>query len=122
MESLIFQLIPFVYDQLSGLSGSCVLVVSLLNAIISNKMEKLPSQGIGEKAFKQQREDYTMDNTMNIVCGHAKRSIEEIARGEMLSNSVKAVVIDKVFVFCILFATHYKLHDYNYKKIQKCRK
>ena len=35
-------------------------------------MEKLPSQGIGKKAFKQQHEDYTMDNTINIVYGHAK--------------------------------------------------
>ena len=29
---------------------------------------------------------------------------------------------DSLYLFIYLFTTHYKLHDYDYKKIQKCRK
>ncbi|KAL9967208.1 hypothetical protein ACROYT_G025386 [Oculina patagonica] len=51
-KSLIFQLIPFVWDLLNGVTDSCVEVFSPLNAIISDQIEKLESKGIDVKVFK----------------------------------------------------------------------
>ena len=44
-KSLIFQLVPFTLDYLTKVNTSCVLVVSPLNAIISDQTEKLESRG-----------------------------------------------------------------------------
>lgn len=52
-KSLIFQLDPSTLDYLTKVNNSCVLVVSPLNAIISDQIEKLQSRGIGVKVFKQ---------------------------------------------------------------------
>ena len=52
-KSLIFQLVPFVMDRLEKVSHSCVLVVSPLNAIISDQIEKLKERGVGVKVLKE---------------------------------------------------------------------
>ena len=52
-KSLIFQLVSFTLDYLTKVNTSCVLVVSPLNAIICDQLEKLESWCIGVKVFKQ---------------------------------------------------------------------
>jgi len=41
---------------------------------------------------------------------------------ETQRNCAKYAKSKILLLFIYLFTTHYKLHDYNYKKIQKCRK
>ena len=53
-KSLIFQLVTFTLDYLTKVNTSCVLVVSPLNAIISDQIEKLESRGIEQSRFSTQ--------------------------------------------------------------------
>jgi len=100
MIQMIFQLIPFVCDQLSGTSDSCVIIVSPLNAIISDQIEKLTSRGVGVKVFKN--EDFTpsVGDSVKFLYGHAEVFVENTAVKKLLrtrsfQNRVKAVVIDE---------------------------
>ena len=52
-KSFIFQLVPFVVDRHEKVSHSCVLVVSPLNAIILDQIEKLKEKGVGVKVLKE---------------------------------------------------------------------
>lgn len=100
-KSLIFQLIPFVVDHLEKVNNSCVLVVSPLNAIISDQIEKLKSRGIGVKVLKKGSEDVipTLEDDVKFVYGHAEAFVENDAVRKLLRSSfkerIKAVVIDE---------------------------
>ena len=101
-KSLIFQLIPLVWDQLYGLCDSCVLIVSPLNAIISDQIEKLKSRDIGVEVLKRENQDIiqTVDGKTKFVYGHAEVFVENAAVRTLLRNRsfqkrVKAVVIDE---------------------------
>ena len=101
-KSLIFQLIPFVCDQLDGTTDSCVLVVSPLNAIISDQIEKLTSRGIDIVVFKQGNEDFipSVKDTVKFIYGHAEVFVEsaalkKILRDKCFQRRVKAVCIDE---------------------------
>lgn len=101
-KSLIFQLIPFVWDSLNGVTDSCVVVVSPLNAIISDQIEKLESKGIDVKVFKHgaQVDDEipTIGDTVKFIYGHAEvfvNSLKKLLRDKKFQNRVKAVVIDE---------------------------
>ena len=73
-KSLIFQLVPFVADRLEKVSHSCVLVVSPMNAIISDQIEKLKERGVGVKALKEYDHfmNQSIDDTVKFVYGHAE--------------------------------------------------
>ena len=100
-KSLIFQLIPFVCDSLNGVSDSCVIVVSPLNAIISDQIEKLMSRGIGVKVFKHGDEvNPSIDDSIKFVYGHAEVFVEnsevrKCLREKCFQRRVKALVIDE---------------------------
>ena len=68
-KSLIFQLDPSTLDYLTKVNNSCVLVVSPLNAIISDQIEKLESRGIGVKVFKQRYQGVvtTIDDDVKFI-------------------------------------------------------
>ena len=68
-KSLIFQLVPFVVDHLDKVNNSCVLVVSPLNAIISDQIEKLKARGVGVQIFKQGSQEIipSIDETVKFV-------------------------------------------------------
>ena len=100
-KSLIFQLVPFVVDRPEKVSHSCVLVVSPLNAIISDQIEKLKERGIGVKVLKEDDQfvNQSIDDTVKFVRGHAEafvgnQSVRTLPRSSF-RNSVKAVVIDE---------------------------
>ena len=48
--------------------------------------------------------------------------VVRISTGLKGKNCVCICICICIYLFIYLFTTHYKLHDYNYKKIQKCRK
>lgn len=101
-KSLIFQLIPLVCDSMSGRTDSVVIVVSPLNAIISDQIQKLESRGIGVRVFKHGVEEVVpaVDDTVKFVYGHAEVFVEnsglrKLLRDKSFQNRVKAVVIDE---------------------------
>lgn len=101
-KSLIFQLIPFVWDLLNGVTDSCVLIVSPLNAIISDQIEKLKSRGIGVRVVKHEDEEAipSVDETVKFIYGHAEVFVESVGFKKLLKDKrfqsrVKAVVIDE---------------------------
>ena len=101
-KSLIFQLIPLLWDSMHGRTDSVVLVVSPLNAIISDQIQKLQTRGIGVRVFKQGIEAIvpTVDDTVKFVYGHAEVFVEnsglrKLLRDKSFQNRVKAVVIDE---------------------------
>ena len=101
-KSLTFQLIPFVCDQLDGTTDSCVLVVSPLNAIISDQIKKLTSRGIDIVVFKEGNEDFIppVKDTVKFIYGHAEVFVESAAlkkslRDKCIQRRVKAVCIDE---------------------------
>lgn len=69
-----FQLVPFTLDYLTKVNTSCVLVVSPLNTIILDQIEKLESRGIGVKVFKQGYQGVvaTIDDDFKFIYGHAE--------------------------------------------------
>lgn len=100
-KSLIFQLVPFLVDRLEKVSDSCVLVVSPLNAIISDQIEKLKERGVGVTVLKEgdQFVNPSIDDTVNFVHGHAEAFVGNESVRTLLRSSfrdrVKAVVIDE---------------------------
>lgn len=100
-KSLIFQLVPFVVDHLDKVNNSCVLVVSPLNAIISDQIEKLKARGVGVQIFKQGSQEIipSIDETVKFVYGHAEAFVENSSVKALLKSSfkdrIKAVVIDE---------------------------
>ena len=100
-KSLIFQLVPFTLDYLTKVNNSCVLVVSPLNAIISDQIEKLQSRGIGVKVFKQGYQGVvtTIDDDVKFIYGHAKVFAEnDSVKGLLRSpfkDRIKTIVIDE---------------------------
>ena len=98
-KSLIFQLVPFVVDRLEKVSNSCVLVVSPLNAIISDQIEKLKERGVGVKVLKEDDQFVNIDDTVKFVYGHAEAFVGSQSVRSLLRSSfkdrVKAVVIDE---------------------------
>ena len=100
-KSLIFQLVPFVADSLHQISNSCVVVVSPLNAIIFDQIEKLKAQGIGVRVFKQGIEEanLSIDENVKFLYGHAEVFVESSSLRTLFRSSfkdrVKAVVIDE---------------------------
>ena len=100
-KSLIFQLVPFVVDRLEKVSHSFVLVVSPLNAIISDQIEKLKERGVGVKVLKEydQFVNQSIDDTVKFVYGDKEalvgsQSVRTLLRSSF-RNRVKAVVIDE---------------------------
>ena len=97
-KSLIFQLVPFV-DRLEKVSNSCVLVVSPLNVIISDQIEKLKERGVGVKVLKEDDQFVNIDDTVKFVYGHAEAFVGSQSVRSLLRSSfkdrVKAVVIDE---------------------------
>ena len=100
-KSLIFQLVPFVVDRLGKVSHSCVLVVSPLNAIISDQIEKLKERGVSVKVLKEDDQfvNQSIDDTVKFVYGHAEafvgnQSVRALLRSSF-RNRVKGVVIDE---------------------------
>ena len=67
----------FVVDRLEKVSHSCVLVVSPLNAIISDQIEKLKERGVGGKVLKEddQLVNQSIDDTVKFVYGMSCRSV-----------------------------------------------
>ena len=100
-KSLIFQLVPFVVDRLEKVNHSCVLVVSPLNVIISDQIEKLKERGVGVKVLKEDDKfvNQSIDDTVKFVYGHAEAFVENQSVRTLLRSSfrnrVKAVVIDE---------------------------
>ena len=100
-KSLIFQLVPFTLDYLTKVNTSCVLVVSPLNAIISDQIEKLESRGIGVNVFKQGYQGVvtTIDDDVKFIYGHAKVFAEnDSVKGLLRSpfkDRIKTIVIDE---------------------------
>ena len=98
-KSLIFQLVPFVVDRLEKVSHSCVLVVSPLNAIISDQIEKLKERGVSIKVVKEDDQFASIDDNVKFVYGHAEAFVGNQSMRTLLRSSfkdrVKAVVIDE---------------------------
>ena len=101
LESLIFQLDPSTLDYLTKVNNSCVLVVSPLNAIISDQIEKLESRGIGVKVFKQGYQGVvtTIDDDVKFIYGHAEvfaenDSVKRLLRSPF-KDRIKTIVIDE---------------------------
>lgn len=100
-KSLILQLVPFLVDRLEKVSDSCVLVVSPLNAIISDQIEKLKERGVGVTVLKEgdQFVNPSIDDTVKFVYGHAEAFVGNESVRTLLRSSfrdrVKAVVIDE---------------------------
>lgn len=80
-------------------SHSCVLVVSPLNAIISDQIEKLKERGVGVKVLKEDEQFVSIDDTVKFVYGHAEAFVGNQSVRTLLRSSfkdrVKAVVIDE---------------------------
>ena len=100
LYALIFQLVPFVVDRLEKVSNSCVLV-SPLNAIISDQIEKLKERGVGVKVLKEDDQfvNQSIDDTVKFVYGHEEafvgnQSVRTFLRSSF-RNRVKAVVTDE---------------------------
>ena len=100
-KSLIFQLVPFTLDYLTKVNNSCVLVVSPLNAIISDQIEKLESRGIGVKVFKQRYQGVvaTIDDDVKFIYEHAEvfaenDSVKRLLRSPF-KDRIKTIVIDE---------------------------
>ena len=100
-KSLIFQLDPSTLDYLTKVNNSCVLVVSPLNAIISDQIEKLESRGIGVKVFKQGYQGVvtTIDDDVKFIYGHAEvfaenDSVKRLLRSPF-KDRIKTIVIDE---------------------------
>ena len=87
--------------RLEKVSNSCVLVVSPLNAIISDQIEKLKERCVGVKVFKEsdQFSNLNIDDTVKFVYGHAEAFLGIQLVRTLLRSSfrerVKAVVIDE---------------------------
>ena len=100
-KSLLFQLVPFTLDYLTKVNTSCVLVVSPLNAIISDQIEKLESREIGVKVFKQGYQGVvtTIDDDVKFIYGHAEVFAEnDSVKGLLRSpfkDQIKTIVIDE---------------------------
>ena len=100
-------------DRLEKVSHSCVLVVSPLNAIISDQIEKLKERGVGVKVLKEydQFVNQSIDDTVKFVYGHAEafvgnQSVRTLLRSSF-RNRVKAVVTDKAhFIVLIVLMTY----------------
>ena len=94
-----FQLVPFTLDYLTKVNTSCVVVVSPLNAIISDQIEKLESRGIGVKVFKQRYQGVvtTIDDDVKFIYGHAEVFAEnDSVKGLLRSpfkDRIKTIVI-----------------------------
>ena len=98
-KSLILQLIPFVVDRLAKVSHSCVLVVSPLNTIISDQIEKLKERGVGVRVLKEGDHFVNPSIDDKFVYGHAQAFVGNESVRTLLRLSfrdrVKAVVIDE---------------------------
>lgn len=98
LESPLFSnLFLLLWTALKKVSHSCVLVVSPLNAIISDRIEKLKERGVGVKVLKDQF--VSIDDTVKFVYGHAEAFVGNQSVRTLLRSSfkdrVKAVVIDE---------------------------
>ena len=88
-------------DCLEKVSHSCVLVVSLLNAIISDQNEKLKARGVGVKVLKEDDQfvNQSIDDTVKFVYAHAEAFVGNQSVRTLLRlsfrNRVKAAVIDE---------------------------
>jgi len=86
-------------DCLEKVSHSCVLVVSPLNAIISDQIEKLKERGVGVKVLKEDDQFVSIGDTVKFVYGHAEAFVGNQSVRTLLRSSfkdrVKAVVIDE---------------------------
>ena len=79
-----------------------MLVVSPLNAIISDQIEKLTSRGVDVVVFKQGNEDFIplVKEPVKFVYGHAEVFVENAALKKLLREKcfqrrVKAICIDE---------------------------
>jgi len=59
-------------DRLEKVSHSCVLVVSPLNAIISDQIEKLKERGVVVKVLKEDDQFVSIDDTVKFVYGSGR--------------------------------------------------
>ena len=111
------------------------MVVSPLNAIISDQIEKLESRGIGVKVFKQGYQGVvtTIDDDVKFIYGHAKVFAEnDSVKGLLRSpfkDRIKTIVIDEahfiiqweeVFYFFSFFFFQRVSCDFVYMKKRTC--
>ena len=88
-KSLILQLVPILVDRLEKVTHSCVLVVSPLNAIISDQIEKLKQRGVSVKLLKEDDQfvNQSIDNTVKFVYGHAEAFVGNQSVRTLLRSS-----------------------------------
>ena len=86
-------------DRLEKVSHSCVLDVSPLNVIISDRIEKLKERGVSIKVVKEDDQFVSIDDTVKFVYGHTEAFVGNQSMRTLLKSSfkdrVKAVVIDE---------------------------
>ena len=107
-KSLIYQLLPFVFDELQSevKCSSCVIVVSPLNAIMEDQICKL-SADYNAVILRQHCPDAGFTGTTNakidackLVFGHAECFVDDTAVKKLLKDvrfkgRVRAVVVDE---------------------------
>ena len=107
-KSLIYQLLPFAFDELhpEGKSNACVIVVSPLNVIMEDQICK-PSPDYNAVILRQHFTHAELTGTTNAkidVCkllfGHAEcfvddTSVKKLLKDGRLKSRVRAVVVDE---------------------------
>ena len=98
-KSVIFQLLPFVFDEFYETNSSCVLVVSPLNAIIEDQVCNLAPT---YQAAVIKRQALATDDirSAKLIFGHAEsftddKSFRSVLRDESMQRRVKTIVVDE---------------------------
>lgn len=104
-KSLIYQVLPFVFDGTSSVnSNSMIIVVSPLNAIMEEQITKLQTQGI-PCAVLRMSDDINITEDLKtaklrILFAHPEVLVENVAVKKLLKSchyqkNVKAIVVDE---------------------------
>ena len=102
-KSLIYQLLPFVFDELQykWKCSSCGIVVSPLNAIMEDQICKL-SPDYNAVILRQHCPDTGLIGTTNakidackLLFGHAECFVDDTVKDVRFKGRVRAVVVDK---------------------------
>ena len=78
-------------------SDCCVLVVSPLNAIVSDQIEKLKKRIVVFKRGNDQNGVLFLDDSVKFACGHAEAFVEHVwtLLKSFFKNRVSLVIIDE---------------------------
>ena len=103
-KSLIYQLLPFVFDSWYGVTNSFILVVSPLNALMRDQTVKLNNMQVSclvirnNESLRNPEVKESKESKFRIIYGHPEvfvGKLRKILDSEEVKRNLRAIVIDE---------------------------